>query len=43
MKLVNDGLYVVEPKATFTLHKMHTFLSINGLRVCDFLMDIPQA
>jgi hypothetical protein len=40
MNLLNYRVCVKKPKAIFVLEKKHNFLSINYLRVCDFLMDI---
>jgi hypothetical protein len=31
---------VAKPKATFASDKKHNFLSMNHVRVCDFLMDM---
>jgi hypothetical protein len=40
MEFLNDGMDLAKPKATFTLDKKNSFLFMNGLRVCDFLMDM---
>jgi hypothetical protein len=45
MELLNDEIRVAKPKAIFFLDKKkikHNILSINGLRVCDFLMNMLQ-
>jgi hypothetical protein len=40
IKLLNDEVRVTKPKTTFFLDKKHDLLSMNGLRVCDFLIDM---
>jgi len=45
MELLNDAVRVVKPKAIFSLDKKkikHNILSLNGFRVCDFLMNMLQ-
>jgi hypothetical protein len=42
IKLLNDEVRVTKPKTTFFLDKKHDLLSMNGLRVCDFLIDMLE-
>jgi len=43
MELLNDGVCVAKPKDIFSLDKKkHNLLSMNGLTICNFLMDMLE-